>query len=88
MGDDQFNKVGLILTIGDFWGVLSNLRWVDYKMVNPYLVFYWFSSVYLMDIFNDILSCHVGVIFINLFNPSLRFYFFYAFKVGLNYKIA
>jgi hypothetical protein len=24
-GDDQFNKVGLILTIGDFWGILSKL---------------------------------------------------------------
>jgi hypothetical protein len=30
MGDDQFNKVGLILTIGDFWGILSNLGSVDY----------------------------------------------------------
>jgi hypothetical protein len=41
-----------------------------------------------MDIFNNILSCHVGVILINLSNPFLLFYFFYAFKVGLNYKIA
>jgi hypothetical protein len=24
MGDDQFNKVGLILTTEDFWGTLSN----------------------------------------------------------------
>jgi hypothetical protein len=30
MGDDQFNKVGLILTIGDFWGILSNLGPVGY----------------------------------------------------------
>jgi hypothetical protein len=41
-----------------------------------------------MDIFNNILSCNDGVILINLFNPSLLFYFFYAFKVGLNYKVA
>jgi hypothetical protein len=27
------------------------------------------------------------MILINLSNPSLYFYFFYAFKVGLNYKI-
>jgi hypothetical protein len=30
MGDDQFNKVGLSLTIGDFWGILSNLGPVGY----------------------------------------------------------
>jgi hypothetical protein len=30
MGDDQFNKVGLILTIEDFWGILSNLESVGY----------------------------------------------------------
>jgi hypothetical protein len=24
-GNDQFNKVELILTTGDFWGTLSNL---------------------------------------------------------------
>jgi hypothetical protein len=30
MGDDQFNKVGLILTIGVFWGILSNLGPVGY----------------------------------------------------------
>jgi hypothetical protein len=41
-----------------------------------------------MDIFNNILSCNIGVILINLSNPSFLFYFFYAFKVGLNYKIA
>jgi hypothetical protein len=41
-----------------------------------------------MDIFNYILSYHVGVILINLFNPSLLLCFFCAFKVGLNYKIA
>jgi hypothetical protein len=40
-----------------------------------------------MDIFNNILSCHVGVILINLSNSSLL-YFSCAFKVGLNYKIA
>jgi hypothetical protein len=40
-----------------------------------------------MDILNNILSCYVGVILINLSNSSLL-YFFYAFKVGLNYKIA
>jgi hypothetical protein len=57
-------------------------------MVNPYLVFYCFSSVYLMDIFNNILGCHVGVILINLSNSSLLLYFFYTFEVGLNYKIA
>jgi hypothetical protein len=39
-----------------------------------------------MDIFNNILSCHVGVILIDLSNSSLL-YSFYAFKVGLNYKI-
>jgi hypothetical protein len=87
MGDDQFNKVGLILTIGDFCGILSNLGSVDYWMVNPYLVLYWFSSIYLRDIFNNILNCHVGVILINLSNSSLL-YFFYTFEVGLNYKIA
>jgi hypothetical protein len=57
-------------------------------MVNPYLVFLLFSSVYLRDIFNNILSCHVGVILINLSNSSLLLYFFYTFEVGLNYKIA
>jgi hypothetical protein len=41
-----------------------------------------------MNIFNNILSFHVGVILINLSNSSLLLYFFYAFKVGLNYKIA
>jgi hypothetical protein len=41
-----------------------------------------------MDILNNILSCHVGVILINLSNPSLLLYFLYAFKMGLNYKIA
>jgi hypothetical protein len=51
-------------------------------------VFYCFSSVYLMDIFNNILGCHVGVILINLSNSSLLLYFFYTFEVGLNYKIA
>jgi hypothetical protein len=30
MGDDQFNKVGLILTIGDFWVILSNLGPLGY----------------------------------------------------------
>jgi hypothetical protein len=25
MGNDQFNKVGFILTIEDFWGTLSKL---------------------------------------------------------------
>ena len=29
-GGDQFNKVGLILTIGDFLGILSNLGSVGY----------------------------------------------------------
>jgi hypothetical protein len=33
------------------------------------------------------LAAIVGVILINLSNPSFLFYFFYAFKVGLNYKI-
>jgi hypothetical protein len=41
-----------------------------------------------MDIFNNILSCNVGVILINLSNSSLLLYFSYALKVGLNYKIA
>jgi hypothetical protein len=41
-----------------------------------------------MVIFNNILSCHVGVILINHSNCSILLYFFYAFKVGLNYKIA
>jgi hypothetical protein len=41
-----------------------------------------------MDIFNNILSCHVRIILINLSNLSLFLYFFYAVKVGLNYKIA
>jgi hypothetical protein len=40
-----------------------------------------------MDIFNNILSCHVGVILINLSNSSLLLYFFYIFEVDLNYKI-
>jgi hypothetical protein len=40
MGDDQFNMVELILTTGDFCGILSNLGSVDFRMVNPYLVFY------------------------------------------------
>jgi hypothetical protein len=40
-----------------------------------------------MDIFNNILSCHVGVILINLSNSFLLLYFFYAFMVGLNYNI-
>jgi hypothetical protein len=30
MGNDQFNKVELILTIGDFCGTLSDLGSVDY----------------------------------------------------------
>jgi hypothetical protein len=30
MGGDQINKVGLILTIGDFGGILSNLGSVGY----------------------------------------------------------
>jgi hypothetical protein len=33
------------------------------------------------------LAAIIGVILINLSNPSFYFYFFYAFKVGLNYKI-
>jgi hypothetical protein len=33
------------------------------------------------------LAAIVGVILINLSNPSFYFYLFYAFKVGLNYKI-
>jgi hypothetical protein len=33
------------------------------------------------------LAAIIGVILINLANPSFYFYFFYAFKVGLNYKI-
>jgi hypothetical protein len=41
-----------------------------------------------MDIFNYILSCHVGVILINLSSSSLLLYFFYVLKVGLNYQIA
>jgi hypothetical protein len=41
-----------------------------------------------MDIFNNILSCNIGVILINLSNPSFLFYFFYAVMVGWNYKIA
>jgi hypothetical protein len=57
-------------------------------MVNPYLGFHRFSSLYPMDIFNNILSCHVGVILINLSNSSLLLYFFYTFEVGLDYKIA
>jgi hypothetical protein len=41
-----------------------------------------------MDLFNNVLSYHIGVILINLSNSSLLLYFSYAFKVGLNYKIA
>jgi hypothetical protein len=41
-----------------------------------------------MYILNNILSCHVGVILINLSNPFLLLYFLYVFNVGLNYKIA
>jgi hypothetical protein len=37
-----------------------------------------------MDLFNNILSCHVGVILINPSNSYLLLYFFYAFEVGLN----
>jgi hypothetical protein len=33
------------------------------------------------------LAAIIGVILINLSNPSFLFCFFYAFKVGLNYKI-
>jgi hypothetical protein len=33
------------------------------------------------------LAAIIGVILINLSSPSFYFYFFYAFKVGLNYKI-
>jgi hypothetical protein len=33
------------------------------------------------------LAAFIGVILIYLSNPSFYFYFFYAFKVGLNYKI-
>jgi hypothetical protein len=33
------------------------------------------------------LAAIVGVMMINLSNPSFYFYFFYAFKVSLNYKI-
>jgi hypothetical protein len=87
MGGDQINKVGLILTIGDFGGILSNLGSVGYWMVNSCLVFHSSSSLYPMDIFNNILSYHVGVILINLSNSSLLLYFFYIFEVGLNYKI-
>jgi hypothetical protein len=33
------------------------------------------------------LATIIGVILINLSNPSFLFHFFYAFKMGLNYKI-
>jgi hypothetical protein len=42
---------------------------------------------FLSDIFNKILSCNYWGDVINLSNPSFYFYFFYAFKVSLNYKI-
>jgi hypothetical protein len=56
-------------------------------MVRPFLVFYLFPFLYLSDIFNKILSFNYWGDLINLSNPSFYFYFFYALKVSLNYKI-
>jgi hypothetical protein len=85
MGDDQFNKVGLILTTEDVWGTLSKLGSSLVKLIGKsILVFHWF----LLCLSESLLRFLAELIGVRFVIPYLPFYFFYVFKVGLNYKIA
>jgi hypothetical protein len=77
MGDDQFNRVELILISGDFLWYTQQFR---VKLITEWLTHFYCSTDFLPYIlwtsFNNILSCHVGVILIKLSNSSLLLYFF------------
>ena len=88
MVNDWLNKVEVNLTTGDFCGILGKSRSSLVKLLGRIiLVFHWFSFSCFSEILVRFLAEFIGVRFIILSNLSLLFLFFYAFKVGLNYKL-